>query len=140
MVIRFYILIISLSLTSSCKTTQEEVLQNEPAIFAGTFIVDTVYSQPIKGTDLNLKINDRTSEISGLSGCNTYSLHFTKSDQTITFAPAMATKIYCDEITMKKENQFLSIFASPKQFRIKKDTLILSEGGKDVLKATRFIF
>lgn len=140
MVIRFYILVISLSLTYSCKTTQEEVSQNEPAIFAGTFIVNTLYDQPIEGTDLNLKINDRTSEISGLSGCNTYSAAFTKANRTITFAPAMATKRYCDEVTMKKENQFLTIFASPKEFRIIKDTLIFSEGGKDVLKATRFIF
>lgn len=140
MLIQFYILMISLGLASSCKTAQEKIPQNDPAIFAGTFIVNTLYGQPIAGTDLNLKINDRTSEISGLSGCNTYSVAFTKSQQTITFAPAMATKRLCDKITMKKENQFLTIFTNPKEFRIINDTLILSDGGKDVLKATRFIF
>lgn len=140
MVLRFYILIVSLGLIHSCNTTQEVVSQNDTGIFAGGFIVNTLYEQPVEGTDLNLKINDRTSEISGLSGCNTYSVAFTKTNQTITFAPAIGTKIYCDEMTMKKENQFLTIFASPKEFRITKDTLILSEGGKDILKATRFIF
>lgn len=140
MIIRFYILFISLGLIYSCKTTQEEISQSDPAIFAGTFVVNTLYEQSLEGTDLNLKINDRTSKISGFSGCNTYSVAFTKNNNSITFSQAMGTKIYCGEDVMKKENQFLTIFASPKEFRIIKDTLRLSEGGKDILKATRFIF
>ncbi|MFT5890759.1 MAG: heat shock protein HslJ [Dokdonia sp.] len=140
MVVRFFILLVSLSIAYSCNTTQETTSQNDPVIFAGTFVVNTLYDQPIEGDDLNLKINDRTSKISGFSGCNTYSVAFTKSNNTITFSPAIGTKIFCYENAMKKERQFLNIFASPKEFSIKKDTLILYDGGKEVLKATRFIF
>ena len=133
-------LAVSLGLIYSCKTTQEEGVQNDPDIFAGAFIVNTLYDQLIEGTDLNLKINDRTSKISGFSGCNTYTAGFTKENNSVTFSPVMGTKIYCGEDIMKKEHQFLAIFASPKEFRFVKDTLILSENGKDILKATRFIF
>lgn len=140
MMIRFCILLVSLGMAYSCNTTQETTSVNDPVIFAGTFVVNTLYDRPIEGNDLNLKINDRTSNISGLSGCNTYSVAFTKSNNTITFSPAIGTKILCDENAMKKEEQFLNIFASPKAFSIKKDTLILYDDDKEVLKATRFIF
>lgn len=63
--IRFCVLVAYLCLAYSCKTTQEEVSQTDSAIFAGAFIVNTLYEQPIEGTDLNLKIDDRGSNISG---------------------------------------------------------------------------
>lgn len=140
MLIRFFILLVSLSIGYSCTSTQEVISQEESAIFAGTFIVDTLYDRPIGGNDLNLKINDRTSKISGFSGCNTYSVAFTTAENTITFSPAIGTKIYCGDEVMEKENQFLNIFGSPKEFSIKKDTLTLYNEGKEILKATRFIF
>ncbi len=140
MVVRFFILLISLGIAYSCNTTQEATSQDEPVIFAGAFVVNTLYDRPIQGADLNLKINDRVSKISGFSGCNTYSVGFTKSNNTVTFSPAMGTKILCDKEAMKKERQFLNIFASPKEFIIKKDTLTLYDEGTEILKATRFIF
>lgn len=140
MVVRFFILLVSLSITYSCNTTQEVVSQNDPVIFAGTFVVNTLYDRPIEGDDLNLKINDRTSKISGFAGCNTYSVAFTKTNNTITFSQLIGTERYCDEDTMKKERAFLKIFGSPKEFSIKKNTLILYDEGKEILKATRFIF
>ena len=140
MVVRVFILLVSLSIAYSCNTTQETTSQDEPVIFAGAFIVNTLYDQPMEDGDLNLQINDRTSKISGFSGCNTYSVAFTKTNNTITFSPAIGTKILCDEEAMKKERQFLNIFAGPKEFSIKKDTLILYNEGKEILKATHFIF
>jgi len=43
-------------MTYSCKTTQEEVSQTDPGIFAGAFIVNTLYEEPVEGTDLNLRL------------------------------------------------------------------------------------
>ena len=140
MVIRFCILIISLSVAYSCKTTKEVIPTNDSVVFAGTFVVNTLYDQPIEGDDFNLKINDRTSEISGLSGCNTYSVTFTTSSNNLTFSFPIGTKIYCNKEVMKKESEFLNIFASPKEFHIEQDTLTLYDIGKEVLKATRFTF
>ena len=140
MIVRFFILLVFLSIAYSCNTTQEAVSQNDPVIFAGTFIVSTLYDRPLEDGNPNLKINDRTSKISGFAGCNTYSVGFTKTNNTITFSQLIGTERYCDEDTMKKERQFLNVFASPKEFSIKKDTLILYNEGREILKATRFIF
>lgn len=140
MMLRLYILLMGLSMTYSCTTTQKTSVQDEFSIFAGTFIVNTLYNNPIEGNDLNLKINDRTSKISGFSGCNTYSVGFTKNKNSVTFSQPIGTRILCDEVAMNKERQFLNIFTTTKEFSIQKDTLVLYEDGKEVLKATRFIF
>lgn len=141
MILRLHIFWITLlGMTYSCTTTQKVSVQDESSIFAGTFIVNTLYDQEIGGDDLNLKINDRTSKISGLSGCNTYSVGFTKNKNSITFSQPITTRIMCNEVAMNKERQFLNIFTTTKEFSIKKDTLILYDNGKEILKATRFIF
>lgn len=140
MVLRYFISLVLVGIGYSCTTSQEAISQQESSVFAGTFMVDMLYGQRVKEGHLNLKINDRTSKISGFSGCNTYSVGFTISGNTITFTPAMGTKIYCEEAAMEKEHQFLNIFASPKEFRIKKDTLIFYHEGTEIVKATRFVF
>jgi len=105
-------------MTYSCTTTQKTSVQDETSIFAGAFIVNTLYDQEIEGDDLNLKINDRTSKISGFSGCNTYSVGFTKNKNSVTFSHLISTKIFCNEVAMDKERQFLNIFTTTKEFSI----------------------
>ena len=141
MMLRLHILwIILLSMIYSCTTTQKTSIQDKSSIFAGTFIVNTLYDQKIEGGDLNVKINDRTSKISGFSGCNTYSVGFTKNENSATFSQIIATKVFCEKGVMEKERQFLNIFTATKEFSIQKDTLVLYDNGKEILKATRFIF
>jgi len=139
--IRFYILLIIMNLTNSCASKQQIDSQNdEQSIFAGTFVVNSLYNRLIEGTDINLKINDRTAEVSGLAGCNTYGVAFTQNQNKITFSHVISTKILCDDEAMEKEKQFLNIFSNTKEYSIKDDTLILYDDGKKILKATRFIF
>ncbi len=139
--IRFYILLIIMNLTNSCASKQQIDSQNdEQSIFAGTFVVNSLYNRLIEGTDINLKINDRTAEVAGLAGCNTYGVAFTQNQNKITFSHVISTKILCDDEAMEKEKQFLNIFSNTKEYSIKDDTLILYDDGKKILKATRFIF
>ncbi|WP_299675914.1 META domain-containing protein [uncultured Dokdonia sp.] len=127
-------------MTYSCTTTQEVSTQETPAPFVGTFIVNSLYGQAVEGNDLNIKINDRTSKISGFAGCNTYSLGYTENKNTVTFSHIISTRVLCEEGVMEKERQFLNIFTTTKEFSIQKDTLVLYDNGKEILKATRFIF
>lgn len=139
--IRFYIILLTMCMTNSCASQQEASSQSdENQLFAGTFVVNTLYGRPIEGYDINLKINDRTSKISGLSGCNTYSVPFEQIKNTITFSHVTSTRILCDEEAMKIETTFFNIFSASKQFRIEKDTLLVYDNSKEILKATRFIF
>jgi len=140
MMIRFYILLIFLGILYSCTSTQKKSTQDELSVFSGIFIVNELYGLPIEKTDLTLKINNDTSKISGLSGCNTYSIGFVQNNTVIRFTKAITTRMLCEEKVMEKERQFLNIFATTKEFSIKEDTLVLYDEEKEVLKATRFIF
>ncbi len=124
----------------SCKSTKDALPQTEESsVFAGTYMVTSLYGETIEGYDLNLKINDRTSEISGLSGCNTYAVSFEQNANTINFAPVTATKRFCADL-MELETRFLNIFKSSKEYKIKDDKLTLYDNQKEILKATLFIF
>ncbi|MEP0264837.1 META domain-containing protein [Dokdonia sp.] len=139
--IRFYILLFMMCLTNSCASKQETSSQpDENQIFAGTFVVNTLYGRLIEGDDIIMKINDRTSKVSGLAACNTYNVAFTQKQEKITFSHVVSTMVICDDETMKKERRFLNIFTGIKEFNTKGDTLILYNEGKEILKATRFIF
>lgn len=139
MTLRVYILLFFMSTAYSCSTHKTNA-QNESTDFEGTYIVNALYGQPVEGDDLNLKINERISKISGFAGCNTYSVGYTKDKNTLTFSHAISTKVYCEGEAMEKERQFLNIFTTTKEFSIKKDTLVLYDDGKEILKATRFTF
>lgn len=137
--LRFLFSILSIGLMISCKSIKER--QPEAAhssVFAGTFMVTSLYGETIEGYDLNLKINDRTSQISGLSGCNTYTVSFKQDTNSINFTPVSATKRFCSGL-MELETRFLNIFKSSKEYKIQDDILTLYENQNEVLKATLFI-
>ncbi len=139
--IRLYILLAAICFTSSCASKQKSNTQvDEPSFFAGTFVVNVLHNRPIEGDDLVIKIDDRLSKISGIAACNTYSVAFTQDQEKITFSHIVSTMAICDDETMKKEREFLNIFTGIKEFSTKGDTLVLYDEGKEVLKATRFIF
>ena len=140
MIVRLYIILMMASLSFSCTTAQKIKTENTSSLFAGTFIVTHLEGKALEGKDLNIKIDDRNSKISGFAGCNTYSAGYSTAENTVTFSHIISTKVLCDDDSMEKERQFLNIFTTTKEFSIKDDTLILYADGKELLKATRFIF
>ena len=140
MIVRLYIALFILSLGSSCTSAQKVNLQEPAPSFAGTFIVNSIKGKQLENEDLNIKIDNRNSKISGFAGCNTYSIGYTESKNILTFSHVVSTRVLCDDATMEKERQFLNIFTTTKEFSIKDDTLIFYADGKELLKATRFIF
>ena len=139
--IRLYIIVAVICLMGSCASKQKSNSQvDEPSFFAGTFVVNILYDRPIEGDDLVIKIDDRLSQVSGFAACNTYSVAFTQDQKKITFSHIISTKVQCDDETMKKETTFLNIFTETKEYSIKGDALVIYNEGKEVLKATRFIF
>ncbi len=73
--------------------------------------------------------------ISGKAGCNTYRTSYKQEENTLTFGPAISTKMACPNL--KGEQLYLSFFNSPLQAGINGDKLTFFKGGNVVLEFTK---
>jgi heat shock protein HslJ len=74
----------------------------------------------------------------GKSGCNRYRSAVTIGDATLTFGPAMGTKMACPPPVMEIEQAYLRALEMVATWRIMDDTLELHDGsGRTVLMFTR---
>lgn len=97
----------------------------------------------IEGEDMTALFPDKpaTMEITadgkvfGNAGCNNYRSTYTLEENTITFGPAMATKMACPGL--KGETTFLSKLSSPLQAGLNGDKLTLFTAGNVVLELTK---
>jgi len=97
----------------------------------------------IEGEDMATLFPDKpaTMEIAadgkvfGNAGCNNYRSTFTLEENTITFGPAMATKMACP--SLKGETTFLSKLSAPLQAGLNGDKLTLFSAGNVVLELTK---
>ncbi|WP_029904296.1 META domain-containing protein [Prevotella sp. 10(H)] len=74
-------------------------------------------------------------KVFGNAGCNTYRTGYTLADNTITFLPVASTKMACP--SMKGEDMFTGLLASPLQAGLNGDKLIFTKDGNVVLEFTK---
>lgn len=74
-------------------------------------------------------------KVFGNAGCNTYRSTFKLEENTITFGPAMATKMACP--SLKGETTFLSKLSAPLQAGLNGDKLTFFSAGNIVLVFTK---
>ncbi|HRE40540.1 MAG TPA: META domain-containing protein [Ignavibacteria bacterium] len=73
-----------------------------------------------------------TGNVSGNSGCNTFSGSYTSSGNSLTFSPIAATKMFCDG-AMDFEQSFLNLLNECDSYLVSNNILTLY--GKDGRKA-----
>jgi len=71
----------------------------------------------------------------GFAGCNRYSASYSLNGDTLTFGPAVSTKMACDA-GMELETSFLSTLGSVRRFELA-DSMLVLRGESDVLARFR---
>lgn len=80
------------------------------------------------GRPLTITFDDSTKTIYGFSGCNRYNARYTLSADTVTFGPAMSTRMAC-EGSDSLERAFLQTLSQMRHFTRSDSLLILSGEG-----------
>ena len=99
-----------------------------PAITGKEWVVVAVGDQvaPVGagGRYLTMRFDAEGARVSGFSGCNQYGASYTLSGDSISFSPAISTKMACLG-GMEEEARFLSTFPAVTRWRLSDSTLIL---------------
>lgn len=88
-------------------------------------IGDDELTESISGVDVNL-IFEEDFDITGNSGCNSYSGRYVTNGTQIAFQNIIATKILCTEPEgiMEQETLYLSLLDNAEEYRINQDDLL----------------
>jgi len=77
------------------------------------------------GQPITLRLDAATSRAGGFAGCNRFSAGYVLTAESLTFSPAISTKMACAD-GMEVENSFLVTLASFKTYQVTDSTLTLS--------------
>ncbi len=109
----------------------ENTTWNLTAYFDGAAL-----QQPPADAEVTLTFADGAT--GGKSGCNRYRSAATIGDATLTFGPAMGTKMACPPPVMEVEQAYLRALEMVATWRITDATLELQDsGGQTILTFTR---
>lgn len=134
------ILIAVMVILSSCGSNQERVEHNEdfetaiPGKLHGTYIVSEMKNENVGGEDIFFRFDSIKSEVTGNAGCNRFNSVYRHLESTITFQPAVSTKMYC-EGKMEREKEVIEILSETSEI-IRQDeaVLLLSKESELLLK------
>jgi len=68
--------------------------------------------------DRGITLEFTAEQVSGSAGCNRFSASYTTDGNSISFSPAAATRMACEEPLMTQEQEFLAALASAVKWRI----------------------
>lgn len=142
-----FILLISIPLLLSCKSTQNAVKKTEHAQvetqepselltesnkwilseFNGQSPLDAGFSKRLPHLVINLNEN----KIGGYSGCNSFGGKATVDKNSITFSQIFSTKMFCQGVP---ESEFFNLLSNTLEYEIANNTLTLRKDGKPLMK------
>lgn len=112
-----------------------------PAVGApldGRWNITEVARRPVTAAEAYLKFNGAEHRFSAGAGCNTLTGSFHAAKGRLKIDDAASTLMACDEEIMKQEETVSRAFSNSKSYRIKGDTLLLTDRrGRVLLKAER---
>jgi heat shock protein HslJ len=140
-----FILLLALLLTA-CQTAPEDPgipsTGEEPGqTLAGTqWILERIYNDPIiQGSlvTIEFETGNDVHQLSGLSGCNTYTAEYTVDENAIMIGEVSATEIACEEPQgiMQQEQQYLRALLDITAYQRTDDQLLMqNEAGETILE------
>ena len=94
--------------------------------------------RPVTAAEAYLEFNGAEHRFSAGAGCNTLTGSFHAAKGRLKIDDAASTLMACDEEIMKQEETVSRAFSNSKSYRIKGDTLLLTDRrGRVLLKAER---
>jgi heat shock protein HslJ len=79
-----------------------------------------------------------SDRIFGFGGCNRFSGTYTQHDEHLTISPLAATRMACEPVIMKKEQEFFDMLAKVRGVRVDHTLLLfLDETGADLKALSR---
>lgn len=112
-----------------------------PAVGApldGRWNITEVARRPVTAAEAYLEFNVAEHRFSAGAGCNTLTGSFHAAKGRLKIDDAASTLMACDEEIMKQEETVSRAFSNSKSYRIKGDTLLLTNRrGRVLLKAER---
>ena len=125
------LLLIIFVVLSSCKAQKQNDMNSEKLI-SQEYIITQLGDKEISNSKLTIKVDSKSSTLSGYSGCNSYSFNYKLNDGTLDLGFGRATKMYCED-TMELEELFFQKAASVTQFENSTETLHLKDKSGDIL-------
>ncbi len=123
------------SATNSVNNIKEDILFQKQHL-SGTYYVTFLKEDNIQSLNLTLSFDESSNRVSGFSGCNRYSGAYIIKENSILFSELIATKMYCEK-TQEIENSMLEYLSKINAFSLKENTLILKNGGANLLTAQK---
>lgn len=118
----------------SCKSGKEGERELR-SIESGLFEVTSINGERINDEKVTMKIDLDKHQVSGNTGCNSYSADFITVNWTINIGYARVTKRYC-EGQMKTERRFLENLKNTKSYIYNgKELQLQSEKREDIITA-----
>ena len=134
------ILIFLLVILTSCGSNQEradnigEFETRIPGKLHGNYLLSELRNENVRGEDISFRFDSIKSEVAGNAGCNRFNSAYRHSETTITFQPAISTKMYC-EGKMEREKEIIDILQEISEvIRQNEDLLMLSAENEVLLK------
>jgi copper homeostasis protein (lipoprotein) len=91
-------------------------------------------------TKASLKWERYENRFAGNGGCNGFSAPATFRGTTLTSGPAVASEMACADTTVSvAEKRFLSVIDAGGSVRLDRDTLVISQGPRDVARLVRVV-
>lgn len=106
-------------------TTKNELAE----IPSGTWKVEVIPGLDSLAVQPTLTFKD--GKVSGNAGCNNYSSSFTTNGDSISFGLAMATKMYCTNMSVEKA--FFECLQKAKSYTLNKGNLVIYDDAKNQL-------
>jgi heat shock protein HslJ len=127
----FYLLVVS------CNSPKEamgksQIRQSPPA---GNYIITQIGDNDAISSKLNISFDDKSNQVSGFAGCNTFFGRYTIEGNTIKFGPIGASKKFCKKEINAVESEFLKVLNNANSFSVKDKVLLLLENDTVLLKA-----
>ena len=114
-------------ISENTNTLKNTSVQIDDAI---TYQLINLQNKTVEAHQPTLRILSSQNLLSGDSGCNSYSVSYTKEAERYTFGYPIATKIYCEGSV---ENDFFKALHDIKFIIEKNDTLVTMNQKRDIL-------
>lgn len=103
---------------------------------SGDYTISQIGDNDAISPKLTISFDDKSNQVSGFAGCNTFFGSYSIKGDTIKFGAIGASKKFCQKEINTVESHFLNILNKVNSFSVRDNNLILSENDTILLKAT----
>jgi len=117
---------------AACDSSKKTAKSSENKKLDGVFSIANVKGKTLSDKGLELTFDAESNSFSGKTECNGISGNYTINDNSISFGPIIATRMYC-EGKMDAEKNISDALSKASMYRIENNLLVFTDRENNVL-------